>query len=204
MTGNAGRDRPGRGMTGTRLKPALLARAVWYEVTGTELAQSDEAGRVLWSLDLSAVERAAYVAHTIRGQRMARFDLTTGAQTRSIALNDAHRTPPDDPDRQALRRIVTAVAQALARLQPDLQVSIGEYGRRRVLMFALGVLSALAGLGLIVLAAGTGVSTQRLIDAALPAGVMVLFGGFVIWQSNPWKPAPRLPVSALPALLSIR
>ena len=175
-------------------KPALLRGAQEWRIEGTAL--DGPAGRI----DLNDVERAAFVDQAMKGHSFTRLDLIEGDRTLSISITSP-KTDDPDPDRQAFFALTLAVAQILKDRRPGIPVTIGEYGRSALIMFVIGVLSLLVGVGIGAVALASGLSGERLGAAAVPVLLLVAFGGMVAWARRPWKPALELPAASLPILL---
>ncbi|MEC3862260.1 hypothetical protein VK792_13280 [Mesobacterium sp. TK19101] len=153
------------------------------------------------TLELSNVTRAALVDHVIRGQRMRRLDLYTGKRVVHIGLNRDASLPVTDSDRAAHHALCRALATHLAENTPDLPVAIGETGGARWAMFAIGASSLLFSLGILIAAAVSGISGDRMAAAALPMLMLAGLGVLLIQGNAPWKKQPTLPATLLPAMI---
>ena len=174
-------------------KPALLRAAQDWRLNGTKL---DGPGG---HIDLSNVEKAAFVDQAMKGHRFTRLDLMESDRTLSISITSPASGVPD-PDREEFFAVLLAVAQVLADRQPGLPVAIGEYGRTALIMFSIGVLSLLFGLGIGFAALASGLSGERLGAAAVPVLLLVAFGGTLGWARRPWKPALQISAASLPLI----
>ena len=166
-------------------RPAIARGRQVYELEGGLLHLDGG-----WTLDLSRVERAVFVQHRWGDAVMRRLDLVAGGELRSLALTVGAASLPDDADARVHRALMTAVAEALAGLRPGLAVTIGEHGLVRRLMFGIGAVSMVAGLGIAgaLLAGGSG----RIAEAAMPLGLLVLMGGGTSWSCRPNRPLPQV------------
>lgn len=183
-------------------KPALLVGAKGYRVTGEAVIAETGEGAEDWRLAFADVARAAYVEHFIRGHCLRRLDLVDGGGTRRlIGFNGSQAPPPEDPDSAEHLRLLAATLRGIGAAQPDLSVTIGEHGRARWAIFAIGAASALGGIGIFAAALASGVSGGRLTEAAIPLGLMTLFGLALIYANAPWRALPRAPALVLAAAL---
>lgn len=153
--------------------------------------------RAEWSLPLASVTDAAFVSYKSHGRMIWRLDLMSGDQTHPINANLPSRDAYLTEDFTAFHGLVNALGETL----PDQQILFGEHGRARKAIFAVGLLSALAGAGLFTAALLSGISSSRLTEAAVPLLGLTLFGGLLIRAYNPWKRPPRIAVTLLPSIL---
>lgn len=124
-------------------------------------------------------------------------DATAGSDgdvKRSISYTGGVVLPSDDPEAVVHLDLLAAI---LSRLDPELPVAVAEYGRARMAIFGVGVLSIIAAIAMFALAIGTGISGDRLMAAAMPFGLLLLLGVSFAWSSAPWRPIPTLSAKAL-------
>jgi hypothetical protein len=57
-------------------------------------------------------------------------------------------------------------------------------------MFAIGIAAILLGAGIFAAALASGVSTDRLIAAAMPMGLLALIGAVTAFANSPWRKPP--------------
>ncbi|HHL20781.1 MAG TPA: hypothetical protein ENJ52_04560 [Aliiroseovarius sp.] len=169
-----------------RAAPALGPTG--YELTGGVLRS--DAG---WSLPLAGVEAVTFVTFTAARLRQMRLDLFHGGRRHSLGLGLAQNTDPAGSDdyRQFLT-LAAATLTALEDARPGLSVQLGEVGRARLVMFALGLVAALGGIGLFVLALATGVTGARLAKGGGAMAALALLGLGIAWGAHPWRKQPRL------------
>ncbi len=179
------------------IKPALLATPRIYEVRETDLVCLSPEGELLWQLALPQVQQAAFVDHQVKGSRFWRFDLVAGGERQSISLTLPPGGASGQPDLRVFVDLITLLCQRLSQVRPDLQVVIGEYGRWRVLWFAMGVFSMVSGLGILALALIDGVSVDKLMGASLALGLLVLLGAGLCTAYAPWRKPPQIPAEQL-------
>lgn len=175
-------------------RPAALARDIAFHLDADELVAAEADGDTLWQLPLEDVAKLALIDHHMRGVRMRRLDLidASGRILRSISRTEPTLAVPGDPEREAFEGLIKAVAGAIARRAPDTPVALGERGWPRLAMFAIGVVSLIAGA---VIAFG-GVSNGRL-EALVPAGLLLLFGVVLAATSAPWRKPPHTTAAQL-------
>ncbi|SFL53202.1 hypothetical protein [Shimia aestuarii] len=154
--------------------------------------------RAEWSLQLANITDAAFASYKAHGRKIWRLDLMSGDETHHINANLPSRDAYLTDDFAAFHGLVSALGEAL----PDQQILFGEHGRARKAIFAVGLLSALAGAGLFTAALLSGVSSSRLTEAAVPLLGLTLFGGLLIRAYNPWKRPPRIALTLLPPILT--
>lgn len=185
------------------LKPALLAGPRTYRIKDGVLTCRTSDGTLDWQVALADVDHAAFVEHRLRGQNMMRFDLTASGIRRSVSLNSGSGAG-SSPDVAAFLDLIDALCVALVRERPGLHADFGEYGRYRLIWFAIGVLSVLSGGGILGAAVLTGVSVDRLVSAGIGLGVLILFGLVLMRTYNPWASLPAVPVETLGVVLRAR
>lgn len=154
-----------------------------------------------WDLPLTDVFGAGFVSYKAHGRMIWRLDLMSGNDTRHINVNlpasDAHM----DESFIAFLDLATALVAVFEEVAPDLQVGFGEHGWSRKAMFSVGVVSALAGTGILVAALMSGISTDRMAGAAVPLIGLAVLGGLLIRSNHPWKAPPKVAFGLLPQLL---
>jgi hypothetical protein len=174
-------------------KPAALRGSTQYALDAGRL-QADDG----WEIALGTVEAAAFVNHVMKGMRIIRLDLWQAGRRRSLSYSGGARNWRADPDAATFLRLARDVLQELGDHAPGLAVTLGERGRSRRIMFAIGVLAALSGLVLFVAALASGISSDRLIAAALPMLLLTAMGGMIGYGYAPW----RRPAWATPGALA--
>ena len=169
------RAAPARGATG-------------YELTGGELRS--DAG---WAVPLAEVEAVGFVAHTGGGLRRMRLDLVRQGRRHGVEMAmSADADPGASADYRAFLLLAGAALRQIATVRPGLEVTLGEGGRARLVMFAIGLISAIGALGLFGLALATGISSDRLMKAGGGLAVLLLLGLAIAWGARPGQARPRL------------
>jgi len=151
-----------------------------------------------WQLDLGGVAQGAFVNHVLRGSRMMRLDLWQGDTRRSISCTVGAQGWRTD---QGARAFLTLARDALDAMAPDATITLGERGRSRLVMFAIGVVALVTGLGLLAAAVASGVSAERLAAAAVPVLGLAAIGGVMSFAYAPWKRPPQATPAALAKVL---
>lgn len=163
-------------------KPAALRGAVVCKVSADRLQTGDD-----WQVDFADVHAAAFSTQVVGDARFIRLDLWTGEQMRSLSYTANANAWHSDPDARVFLGLVRDVLQALAEVSPELEVTLGSKGGPRTAMFAVGVVSLLAGGGIFAAALATGISGDRLAGAAVPMLLLVGLGGLVAYSYSPWR-----------------
>jgi len=163
-------------------KPALMRGAVVCKVSADRLQSGDE-----WQVELADVHAAAFSTQVVGDARFTRLDLWTGEQMRSLSYTANAKGWRDDPDARVFLSLVRDVLRMLAEVSPDLEVTLGSRGGPRLAMFAVGVVSILAGGGIFAAALATGISGERLAAAAVPMLLLVGLGGLLAFSYSPWR-----------------
>lgn len=182
-------------------KPALLKGRIEVDMTETGLICRDGSGAEQWRLDWGDVAAAVVVEHTVRGTSMRRLDLLgrDGVVLRRLSCTGPPGAPVAGTEAGAY---VLAMAAILDRLgEREIAVTVGEYGRARVAIFAVGVVSVLGGFGIGVAALASGISGDRLAGAAVPILLLVVFGLFLVRANAPWRKRPELPAGLVAVAL---
>jgi len=183
-------------------KPALLVARRTFDVAAEAVTAYDGAGQVAWRLAWAEIAQAAFVEHKLRGMRMRRLDLIgTDGSRRSIGYNGGAGAPHLDPEGVAHLRLIAAVLDRIAAARPDLSVGVGEHGRARWAIFATGAVSLAAAAGIGGAALVSGLSERRMAEAAVPLGLLALFGVALILANAPWRTRPRIAPAILAEVL---
>lgn len=178
-------------------KPALLRGEVEYQLDDTGL-HSDGAQIIAWH----NVQGAAYVETNVNSMLFRRLDLTpTKGDLISLSVTTGPANPPTDPDAIAFLQLAAACLDRLASAKPDMLVAVGEYGRARKAMFAIGVISVLSTVIIVALAAFTGISSNRWAEGMVPIGILLLFGLGISWTFSPWRKVPECAAAPLAHVL---
>lgn len=185
-------------------KPAPMAARLDYETGPRGLVCRTADGAEKWRLDWRDVTAAAFVEHRARGHRLRRLDLLAGGRRRSVGCTGAAADPAADPDAVAHLDLSAAILDRLAALDDGFLVTIGEYGRYRLTIFALGLVSVLGAVGIAGLAMATGVSPDRLGAGAAPILLLLASGVALVASHSPWRSPPQAPAALIaPALRSV-
>lgn len=178
-------------------KPALLRGAITYEVTEHALICRNSQGGENWRLDWSAVDKAAVVDTNISGYHMRRLDLMTSSGIHSVSYNGGRGRQMLSSESVSHLTLIAAILRKLEEHRAGFPVTFGEHGRSKTVMFVIGVLTVIGGVGLIGLAIGTGVSNDKLIEGAVPSLALVAFGGYVTHRYGPWTKPLTVPAGTL-------
>lgn len=179
-----------------RVKPAPLSGPETFRITNDVLRQDGG-----WSLSFTEITGAAFVQHRMKGTVMRRFDLWQGDTRRSLSWSGAAGGWITDPSAFVFLDLCSAVATGIETAQPGFQITWGEYGKSRRTLFLIGLVSLLGGIGIFAAALATGVSGARLINAALPMGLLALIGAALALGYDPWRKPPQLNAGGLPPVL---
>lgn len=178
-------------------KPAALRAAITWRLAGTILTGTTLTGPN-GTLDLTDVTSAAWVDYVAKGFRMTRLDLFQGRDKRaSLSITSSVSTLADDPDLIAFGNCIAAICHGLAQRDPEIPVTIGEKGRASVAIFAVGAVSVMGGIGLLVASlAGLG-GARGLGSTAAPILALTIFGAVIAGTNLPWRKRPEVPISKL-------
>ncbi len=161
-------------------------------VEAGEARLTDEAGELLERMPFDRVRSVRYVDTHVRGMNLRRIDLLAGEDRLRLPLNASSGTAGSEEPLATFYLAASALLRALSEARPELELELGESSRARAWMFAVGVLSILMGIGIPGLALATGVSSDKLIGAAIPMLLLLLFGVVVARGNRPWAPLPRI------------
>lgn len=179
-----------------RFKPALLRSAISFRLSAGTLVQIEDDGSLRWSLDLTRINRADFVEQRVNGVLMRRIDLQGPEGRHQIGVTVDGPEGSSEAAKVHLD-LVEAICADIAADQPAFPIGIGEYGKARLAMFLIGVLSLSAALALGVAMGVSGVSASRAAAAALPMLLLSVLGGAVSWAYAPWHPPQRLPARVM-------
>ncbi|MCI5078571.1 hypothetical protein [Oricola sp.] len=191
-------DKPPTDDTRSGYKPALLRGREFFEAGTRDLICTDADGAEKWRIAWHDIDGLAYVQHRMRGMRLSRLDLKPRgtAPKRSLSCTSPAASAHSDPEFIGFRASVALVADRLAELAPDLPVTIGEYGRSRHWIFAIGALTTVAALTITVLATAGGRGDALVGEALVPLGMMFLMGIALLIGNAPWRKPPQVPVKS--------
>ena len=173
-------------MTRIAYRPAPALDPWEVEVSGGVLSV---VGR--WQVELARVERVRFAQQRFGQNVMRRLDLTVAGEVQTLGLTLPAAALPDDADAAAHRVVMQAVIAALLDVRPDVEVEIGAPGGARKLLFWLGLLALVSGVGILALALLQG----RLADVAVPAGLLMVLGAGLGWTGRPGRPAAQVGLS---------
>lgn len=155
-----------------------------------------------WTLPLDKVQTANFVQHRMGDQLMWRLDLGDGENLFRIATSSPHSTRAESEDCAAFVALCQQLSETLSEKDPDFRIGYGEYGKARVAMFAIGVVSTLAGIVIMIAALLSGVSGDRLIGGGIAMGVLVIFGLVLARGYSPWRNPIPIDVGRFPAVMA--
>jgi hypothetical protein len=113
------------------------------------------------------------------------FDFTSASgETIELRLRYPENAGEGHPDRVAHARIMREVLEKLAVHRPDLTVEIGTKPWVRWSLFLIGVIALMFTVMAIWLVFETG-RNDRFLTAALPFGLLFIFGGALTWANRP-------------------
>ncbi|MFB9151276.1 hypothetical protein [Roseovarius ramblicola] len=173
-------------------KPALMRPAQEVRLDGDRLWIAGDG-----PFELSRVEVAAFVTHSLGDSQMVRLDLTWPGARRAIGFNGGRRGHADNPDAREHRAAVAAVLRALAAARPDMTVTLGAPRGARWTLFGFGVLALLSGAGIGAAVLAEGLSGGRLAGAAMPVLLLVLIGAALVIGHWPWTRRRAVDAAAL-------
>ena len=182
-------------------KPALLRGERVFELDEVGLTEPEADLHIAWA----DVKAAAFVDLTARGMRIRRLDLTPrgGGEKLQISVTTGDASPPVDPDAIAFLRMASTALERLEDAQPGFEVTFGEYGTARILMFAVGVLSVIGALGILLVAAIAGISSDRWLAGIVPMLLLLGFGGVIMVNYAPWVKPPKMPARVMAKALRL-
>ncbi len=179
-------------MTTFRFRPAPVRPEQRYTLQDGHLSGPD------WDLALDDLTDLGFTSYRAYGRMIWRLDLTQGKTRHRINANLPVTGAATTDDFAAFHSLASALVDDLSRRNPDLQIGFGERGIARHAIFAMGVVSALGGLG-IGLAAST---NGRLVEAAVPALLLSVSGLGLARSNAPWAKPPLIDPASLPAVLT--
>lgn len=180
-----GKRRIGLELQRLSYRPGLIRAPVSLEIG--EIGMRHAGGAFHHWTDLSGVQYASWRSGRVRGVKLV---LTFHSGQEVIAAGFA----PCDPTIPELMKTVLTV---LASARPGMSVQVGAGKGLEWAMFVIGVVSAGLALGLLGAALASGVSTERLMGAALPILLLGLVGYFLMVAYRPWRDVPPVPVEQL-------
>ncbi len=187
-------------MQEVRLRPAPARSERCYKI-GRGRIVCHLADDILWDISLSQISDISFVSWKARDRLLWRIELTTPEQTVDISANLPTQGTVVSDDYLSFQKIVAVLTTALLEHQSEMQITLGERGFAQKALFAFGVLSTLAGTGLLIGAAVSGLSISRLIAAATPMCLLLLFGVLLLRNYHPWRHPVVIPLSKLSEVL---
>lgn len=182
-------------------KPAALRPAHGYRLAEGVLCRLGADGAVSDFLNLVKVDEANYVELGTRKTLMRRLDLLRSGQRWSLSYTGSLSKWQSNPDARTHLDLMIAAAAALAKDRPGLEVSVGETGVSRWIMFLIGVAALAAGLAIAVAGVIAGIDSSRVVDTLLPLIALFGIGGLLSYGNAPWRKLPTITAAALVSLL---
>ncbi|NIZ10983.1 hypothetical protein [Pseudooceanicola sp. HF7] len=153
-------------------------------------------------IDLTRIDGAELVQMRRGRRRLLRFTLHTPTrQIRQTVVLSPRAGGPEE-DQQQFLAMLSALAVRLSELRPTLTYQMEETGRRRLVLFLIGLGVLTIGLAL------TGAAFLSLLDrivlllAALPfLAATKVCGAVLIWKFWPFRQPDALPIASLPYIL---
>lgn len=179
-------------MTTFRFRPAPLRPELSFTLKDGLLSGSG------WDLSLLDLTDLRFTGYKAAGRLIWRLDLIEARVTRRINVSLPAADTRAHPDFAAFHALSVALNNGLNQHNPDLQLTLGETGVTRHVMFGLGLLSGLTGLGISIGAIANG----RIVAAAIPALLLLLIGAGLLRSYWPWTTPRRVAPATLPDLLT--
>lgn len=180
------------------IRPAPARGQRSYTLTPQTL---DCKGKNGWSLQLDKLQTANFVQHRIGDQVMWRLDLEDGGTSQSIATSFPYSTRTQSEDCASFIELCQILSGNISKSNPDFQIGYGEHGKARLVLFGIGVVSALFGIGLLLAALLSGVSGERLLGGGVAIGLLVIFGLVLARGYSPWRKPIPVDVARFPKVL---
>ncbi len=155
-------------------KPAPVRRSQTWAVKDDHLIRRGGAT----ALRLADIVSASWNTVAYRGTRSAWLHLTAGDETTKIEFTDSGGA------RDEFFGLIVAIAQALKRVNPELEIRHGYSAPWRTALFALGIVGTLLGLGLIYVGL-TNMTGKGGVEATIAGGAMTILLLPVSWSCRP-------------------
>lgn len=175
-----------------RYKPAPLSAVREVRLDGSDLWIADEE-----PVDLAQVDSVFLESYDLGDSRMLDLELFRGDERRSVAFNGGRRGYAGNADAQQHRAAVVAILRALAAARPDAQVTLGSPKGPSLAMFAIGLVSFIAGCGIGAGALASGRGASTVVGAVVPVVMLVLIGAALIIAHWPLAKRPVVGAGAL-------
>ena len=155
-------------------KPAPVRKTQTWAIKDDHLMRRGGAA----ALNLADVTAASWNTVTYRGTRSAWLHLTAETGTTKIEYTDTGGA------RDEFFGLIIAVAQSLARVNPELQIKHGYSAPWRTALFILGIAGSLLGIFL-VYAGLTNMTGRGGVEATIAGAAMVILLVPVAWSCRP-------------------
>lgn len=174
-------------------KPALLAKAREFRVYEDRVEYQTRDGEIE-AMRFADIKSSRFAVTTAREYRFRRLDLVgkDGRKFQIAITASLVSNAKNDEDVAMFFALVDAIAERLAALRPELEITYSETAKVIWIMFLIGAAALLAAGGIMGLAIATNVSDKKLMNAAFPMALLAGLGLFTCVNSNPFKPQPTL------------
>lgn len=130
------------------------------------------------ALNLAEVTSASWNTVAYRGTRSAWLHLTSGTETTKIEFTDSGGA------RDEFFALIVAIAQALAQLNPRLEIKHGYSAPWRTALFVFGIIGTLMGV-ILVYAGLTNMTGKGGVEATIAGAAMIILLLPVGWSCRP-------------------
>jgi len=155
-------------------KPAPVRKSQTWAIKDDHLIRRGGAN----ALSLAEITSASWNTVAYRGTRSAWLHLTSGTETTKIEFTDSGGA------RDEFFGLIVAVAQGLARVNPQLEIRHGYSAPWRTALFVLGTVGTLLGLGLVYVGL-TNMTGKGGVEATIAGAALVILLLPVAWSCRP-------------------
>jgi len=173
-------------------KTAPLGRRLEVDVTPHAVTVRRARGARGDTLELAQVTRARVAAVAARYTTSRWLDLWHPAGRTRLGCNSGGH----NDDVAQYEAAVDDILRTLAVEAPEAQILGGAGSRTQWVMFTLGVLALLVGIGLPLAGWLTGVDPKKLLAALAPSVGLGLVGALLLHGNRPWVPEHSFPAHA--------
>lgn len=176
-----------------QFKPALSKPEQSYFITDTQIELENKDGSDT-IVRFESITSLLYADTAVREYKFRKLDVGYGDENQMcIGLTSTLSSKAnDDEDLAEFYNLIHVFCNRIGAARPDLSVTIGVISQANWIYFAVGLLTILGAVGLLLGAYLSGVSEEKLQHVLLPTIIIAGFGSYICFMAKPWGRRPEI------------